>query len=98
MIKSINEINLESLVAELKLEPSPFKINSTPMTNLLCSNHNHLFIYIEQLGSFLTLTTKIAGNKNESTLINSTSSSTIQVKQCINIHTICPIILYPIQK
>lgn len=56
MIKNLSELDLESLVAGLKLDRSPFKPSSPSLTsNLVCSNQNHIFVYIEQIGAFLSI-------------------------------------------
>lgn len=56
MINNLSELDLESLVAGLKLDRSPFKTSSPSLTsNLVCSNQNHIFVYIEQIGAFLSI-------------------------------------------
>jgi hypothetical protein len=53
VIQNLSHIDLEALVKELKLDKSPFtqQLNA----NLVCSNQNHVFVYIEHIGAFLTI-------------------------------------------
>lgn len=60
MIKNLTEFNLESLVSGLKLDRSPFQLvpsssTSQNINNLICCNQNHIFVFIEQIGAFLTI-------------------------------------------
>jgi hypothetical protein len=53
VIKNLDQLNLDSLLDGLKLD----KTVTTKLTNanLITSNQNHIFIYIEQIAAFATI-------------------------------------------
>lgn len=57
VIKDLDQLNLDSLLNEFKLDKSPFKISSTKVAiaNVVSSNQDHIFIYVEQIGAFIAV-------------------------------------------
>ena len=80
VIKNLDEIDLDSLIGELKLDQSPFRTSTSTSSpsNLICANQNHLFVYVEQIGAFLTL--HLTTSKQSPDAIVDTASVQVRIK------------------